>query len=626
MKLRLFLLAAVCLAQVPRPIGVGGGGGGGGGGYSIIQDEGANLPSRSALNFIGSGVTCTDATTRTDCTISAGGGGAGMVYSLGDFQLTRSGASNETSNIGSSCSASTPCAIRIGSAVKVYTSGASVTLSGTASSGTLYWYFDPSTSRLKAGHNTAATATCNANCDVVTSVSNFPADSLPIAAHTFTANAFDAVTASMDMRSMISREAILAGSGISATFNGATGQITLATDNTVMQVSQAQAGLHRSCVTSGTSAAYTCSLTPSLLGYTDRMIIAARFHTPSSASPTINVDGLGARSILKSNGTSDPVAIAAGELRASTYVLVFDAALNAFVTDIGGAAAGGGGLPDPGSNGYVVRTAGNTVASRTFQAGTSISLTNADGVAGNTTISYSPFDRASLVLVDDFVGRSRIDVDGSVGQLLWTYVSYGGGTCAITRTTEANHPGVIQASLSGTPASGHECSINMLYAGTTWFPNLGSGGAFSSWDVQAIVKTGSAITDTAYVIGFSQISSSFINATQAGIVVRYSTANRTCTNGTNSTTQWVYETHDGANNTCVASGVTVAADTWYRIRIFSTTAGTIQFEINGANSGSISTNVPTVNMSPRMDVTTWTAAARALGVDRWAMLMTGLSR
>lgn len=37
--------------------------------------------------------------------------------------------------------------------------------------------------------------------------------------------------------------------------------------------------------------------------------------------------------------------------------------------------------------GYVVRTASDTYAERTFQAGTGVSLTNADGVSGNTTIN-----------------------------------------------------------------------------------------------------------------------------------------------------------------------------------------------------------------------------------------------
>lgn len=47
----------------------------------------------------------------------------------------------------------------------------------------------------------------------------------------------------------------------------------------------------------------------------------------------------------------------------------------------------GGGLGDPGSNGYVVRTALNTTVARTFNVSTPITITNASGVAGNTALA-----------------------------------------------------------------------------------------------------------------------------------------------------------------------------------------------------------------------------------------------
>ena len=50
-------------------------------------------------------------------------------------------------------------------------------------------------------------------------------------------------------------------------------------------------------------------------------------------------------------------------------------------------AAGGGGLPDPGANGIVVRTALDTTTARTMVAGAGLSGSNLDGVSGNPTLT-----------------------------------------------------------------------------------------------------------------------------------------------------------------------------------------------------------------------------------------------
>lgn len=50
--------------------------GGGATGYQTIEDEGSGLTQRTILNFLGAGVSCADNVTKTDCTISGGGGGS----------------------------------------------------------------------------------------------------------------------------------------------------------------------------------------------------------------------------------------------------------------------------------------------------------------------------------------------------------------------------------------------------------------------------------------------------------------------------------------------------------------------------------------------------------------------
>jgi hypothetical protein len=59
--------------------------------------------------------------------------------------------------------------------------------------------------------------------------------------------------------------------------------------------------------------------------------------------------------------------------------------------------SGTGGLPDPGGNGVVVRTASNTTTHRSIVAGSShISVTNPDGTAGNPTIDLGSVSSANL--------------------------------------------------------------------------------------------------------------------------------------------------------------------------------------------------------------------------------------
>ena len=83
-----------------------------------------------------------------------------------------------------------------------------------------------------AGHNSAATLSCSAGCSVVTGITSFPADSVPLWQTTFTANVWDAIGPgpAMDKRAIYSRNVVTAGAGVLSAFDPTTGIQTVSTD------------------------------------------------------------------------------------------------------------------------------------------------------------------------------------------------------------------------------------------------------------------------------------------------------------------------------------------------------------------------------------------------------------
>jgi len=83
--------------------------------------------------------------------------------------------------------------------------------------------------------------------------------------------------------------------------------------------------------TGGTSTAYTVTTNEGWTAYADGMIVAARMTVASGATPTLNVDSLGAKSIKLSPGATGVVP-PAGALRAgSVYSFVYDLTNDCFV-------------------------------------------------------------------------------------------------------------------------------------------------------------------------------------------------------------------------------------------------------------------------------------------------------
>jgi hypothetical protein len=102
-------------------------------------------------------------------TVESGTGGSSVQNSSQLADLVASHSSSTTLVIGATCSAATPCNVRLGSVTFSFTSSTSATISG--GSGTAFIYMD-SSGNLTVGHN--LTATCNSGCVAVPGITAFP--------------------------------------------------------------------------------------------------------------------------------------------------------------------------------------------------------------------------------------------------------------------------------------------------------------------------------------------------------------------------------------------------------------------------------------------------------------------
>ncbi len=156
--------------------------------------------------------------------LSGGSGGAAMATQLGDFAVVRS--SGTVLTIGPNCSAATPCNVRFGNVVYSFTQSCKATIS--AGTGTAYVYVTGG-GTLTIGHN--ATVTASAGCLAQSSVTNFPADSIPLYTWTATSGTWDA-TGGRDVRGWLSYKGVAAGTGITTVEAG--GRTTVSVDAAVV--------------------------------------------------------------------------------------------------------------------------------------------------------------------------------------------------------------------------------------------------------------------------------------------------------------------------------------------------------------------------------------------------------
>lgn len=145
---------------------------------------------------------------------STGGGGASALYAVTDFQVVKNSGSVETMN--TAAGASTPVTGGVGRTSYTFTGAATLTISGTSSTGPVSWCFR-SDGSLAAVHNLAATLT-GSGITVIPATSVCPSTSKLLWTTTMTGNVWDAIAETMDKRPFLSwKPSPIAGSFMSVT-------------------------------------------------------------------------------------------------------------------------------------------------------------------------------------------------------------------------------------------------------------------------------------------------------------------------------------------------------------------------------------------------------------------------
>jgi hypothetical protein len=245
------------------------------------------------------------------------------------------------------------------------------------------------------------------------------------------------------------------------------------------------------------------------------------------------------------------------------------------------------------------------------------------GTDGSVTCSPdsaipSAIDATSLFEIDDFFMTSL--ASGQIGKLGWNSNCAGTGaqvSSGASGVMPSQHAGL--AVLTTASASGSACQIQLgtPATGADALPSLSASG---NWEMVFIIQP--AVMDSSEVIrvGAFDASAATSDLSKSAYTVEYAGGN------------WVLKLYDTSGNCATPkdTGISVSTDSWYRIRIFSTQAGTIQAQI-GVNGGAYNNAVSAATVSsfaaaPGFLVKTGSSNSRSLLVDYFGVRMGGLQR
>lgn len=225
------------------------------------------------------------------------------------------------------------------------------------------------------------------------------------------------------------------------------------------------------------------------------------------------------------------------------------------------------------------------------------------GVAGVASIPYRTLIPGTNAYIrDEFIGGIYgRPASGLCGELGWqaneTY-----GVVGLT-TKIAGHPGVLN--LSSGASTNNYSSIQLTQI------NIDPADLF---DAIFYFKVPSV---TAVLFRFGIIDSNISAGTPTdGIYFEKLSTDTT----------WFAVSRASSTETRTNSGVTVAIDTWYKLRIRRIDASTIGYTVNSGSEITITTNIPTAGLCVGIGVRTTEAVNKYIHIDYFDMIVTGLTR
>ena len=259
---------------------------------------------------------------------------------------------------------------------------------------------------------------------------------------------------------------------------------------------------------------------------------------------------------------------------------------------------------------------GTALAQRSTLAVTGNLKASDDSTNGRTQIQFDPFGNpgsSSASDWDEFLNGGLSS--GQQYKLGWS-LSAGSGATITDIAGLANHPGIVDMGTSAT--SGGDAVLTNAKNNSPFVLS-----SITNWEFQYIVQIPTALTNEKIRAGFGDLRNdnnvmAFDFNPGADIHWRYCVGS--------------------APSTCVASAITVATTSWYRLRVRSTAAGTALFsistdggafsaEVTACSGCTVNAALPAVALNPELYIDNQnTANDRHLYVDYFAYQFTGLNR